>query len=75
MPLMARLASVALPSTRANAMKIKGGLYSLGVFSIPFNIIGLVYLLFTTITFNFPTVSPVDSENSKFILGIVGHRI
>ncbi|KAK4502896.1 hypothetical protein PRZ48_006322 [Zasmidium cellare] len=72
MPLMARLASVALPSTRAKAMKIKGGLYSLGVFSIPFNIIGLVYLLFTTITFNFPTVSPVDSENMNYTSAAVG---
>lgn len=70
MPLLARLASLAVPSTRARAKKIEGGVYSLGVLSVPFNIIGLLYLLFTTITFNFPTVSPVDSENSRFFFPV-----
>lgn len=39
------------------------GPWSLGKWSLLVNIIGLVYLLFTSITFNFPSVNPVDSEN------------
>lgn len=63
MPLMARLASLVFPTSRAAAKKIEGGVYSLGALSVPFNVIGLLFLLFTSITFNFPTVSPMDSEN------------
>ncbi|KAF7189472.1 Choline transport protein [Pseudocercospora fuligena] len=72
MPLMARLASLILPSSRAQAKKIEGGLYSLGAFSVPLNIIGLVFLLFTTITFNFPSVYPVTSENMNYTSAAVG---
>jgi choline transport protein len=47
-------------------------MYSLGRLSIPLNVIGLVYLLFTTITFNFPGVSPVTSENMNYTSAAVG---
>lgn len=63
MPLLARLASVVLPSTRANALRIEGGLYNLGRWSIPLNVAGLVFLVFAAVTFNFPTINPVDQEN------------
>jgi len=39
------------------------GPWSLGRWSLPVNTIGLVYLVFAAITFNFPTLKPVDSEN------------
>jgi len=32
----------------------------------------LVYLLFTSITFNFPTLKPVDSENMNYTSAAVG---
>ena len=47
-------------------------MYSLGKFSVPLNIIGLVYLLFTTITFNFPGLAPVTSENMNYTSAAVG---
>ena len=67
MPLLARLVSLALPSTRANAMKIEGGLYNLGAWSIPLNVIGLLYLVFASATFSLPTVNPVTSESSELL--------
>lgn len=36
------------------------------------NIIGLLYLVFTSITFNFPTLAPVDSENMNYTSAAVG---
>lgn len=67
-PLLARLLSLftATPHTKI------GGIYSLGKFSIPLNIIGLVYLLFTTITFNFPGFAPVTSEDMNYTSAAVG---
>ena len=32
----------------------------------------LIYLLFTSITFNFPTLKPVDSENMNYTSAAVG---
>lgn len=58
MPLLARIIS----SCTGNHKEI-GGLWNLGKFSLPLNCIGLVYLLFTSITFNFPTLNPVTSED------------
>ena len=68
MPLLARLLSLftATPHTRIN------GIYNLGRLSIPLNVIGLVYLTFTTITFNFPGLSPVTSENMNYTSAAVG---
>lgn len=67
-PLLARLLSL----FTANAHTTINGTYSLGKFSVPLNIIGLVYLLFTTITFNFPGLSPVTSENMNYTSAAVG---
>ena len=39
---------------------------------MPVNIMALVYLLFTSITFNFPSISPVDSENMNYTSAAVG---
>lgn len=58
MPLLARIIS----SCTGNHRDI-GGLWNLGKFSLPLNCIGLVYLVFTSITFNFPTLNPVTSED------------
>ena len=68
MPLLARLLSLftATPHTKIN------GIYNLGRFSIPVNVIGLVYLLFTVITFNFPGLAPVTSENMNYTSAAVG---
>ncbi|KXT07782.1 hypothetical protein AC579_4302 [Pseudocercospora musae] len=72
MPLMARLTSLMLPSCRAQAKKIGGGLYFQGALSVPLNITGLVFLLFTTITFNSPSVCPVSTENMNYTSAAVG---
>ena len=68
MPLLARLLSVFI---HGEHREIKG-LYSLGRLSIPLNIVGLLYLLFTTITFNFPGVNPVTSQNMNYTSAAVG---
>ena len=49
-----------------------GGPYNLGRLSIPLNVIGVLYLIFTTITFNFPIFSPVTSENMNYTSAAVG---
>lgn len=66
--MLARLLSLftATPHTEIN------GIYNLGRLSIPLNIIGLIFLLFTTITFNFPGLSPVTSENMNYTSAAVG---
>ena len=68
MPLLARLLSL---FTSTPHTKIDGS-YNLGKLSIPLNVIGLVYLVFTSITFNFPTLSPVTSENMNYNIAAVG---
>jgi hypothetical protein len=47
-------------------------MYSLGRLSVPLNVIGLIYLLFTTITFNFPGLSPVTVEDMNYTSAAVG---
>ncbi|KAK3070644.1 hypothetical protein LTR53_010097 [Teratosphaeriaceae sp. CCFEE 6253] len=46
--------------------------YPLGRLGLPFNIIGLIYLLFAVITFNFPSVSPVTAETMNYTSAAVG---
>lgn len=58
MPICAKLLSTAI----GQAIKLDG-LWNLGRWSVPVNLVGAIYLLFTSITFNFPTESPVDSKN------------
>ncbi|GAB7351499.1 hypothetical protein MBLNU459_g2145t1 [Dothideomycetes sp. NU459] len=48
------------------------GPWSLGRWGLLINAIGLVYLLFTSITFNLPTLSPVDSENMNYTCAAIG---
>jgi len=67
MPLLARLLSL----FASERVKIDG-LYNLGKLSIPLNVIGFMYLLFTTITFNFPGVKPVTSEDMNYTSAAVG---
>jgi hypothetical protein len=40
--------------------------------SVAVNFVGLTYLLFACITFNFPSVYPVTSENMNYISATVG---
>ena len=51
------------------------GPYSLGRWGIWMNITGLVFLVFTSITFNFPTLAPVtpgDMNYTSAAIGIIG---
>ncbi|KAI7113579.1 putative GABA permease [Hortaea werneckii] len=68
MPLLARLLSL---FTSDKAWRING-LYDLGRWSVPLNVLGLLYLVFTSITFNFPTLKPVTSENMNYTCAAVG---
>jgi choline transport protein len=67
MPLLARLISLFGP----DRVEI-GGLYNLGKLSIPLNVVGLLFLVFASITFNFPTVNPVTSENMNYDSAAIG---
>ena len=70
MPLLARILS-----WFAGDAKLLSGPYSLGRYGIIMNAIGLAFLVFTSITFNFPTLAPVDSENMNYTsaaIGIIG---
>lgn len=68
LPLLARLLSLltATPHTRIASH------YSLGRYSIPLNAIGLAFLAFTCVTFNFPSVAPVDEQNMNYTSAAVG---
>lgn len=67
MPLLVRVLA------RATGKKTDlDGPWSLGRWGVLVNIIGLVYLLFTSITFNLPTVSPVTSENMNYTSAAIG---
>lgn len=51
------------------------GPFTLGKYGFVLNVIGFVFLLFTSITFNFPTLNPVDQENMNYTsaaIGIIG---
>ncbi|KAI9711024.1 MAG: hypothetical protein M1820_002462 [Bogoriella megaspora] len=48
------------------------GPYSLGRWGLPLNLIGFVFLLFSTITFNFPSLAPVTSENMNYTSAAIG---
>ena len=36
------------------------------------NVIGLLFLVFTSITFNFPTLNPVDEEDVNYTSAAIG---
>ena len=70
MPLLARILSWFMGDA-----KVLPGPYTLGRYGIIMNVIGLVFLVFTSITFNFPTLAPVDSGNMNYTsaaIGIIG---
>ena len=70
MPLLARMLA-----RLTGKAKVLPGPYSLGGFGVYMNVIGFVFLLFTSITFNFPTLAPVDSGNMNYTsaaIGIIG---
>ena len=48
------------------------GPYSLGRYSIWLNALGLLFLVFTSITFNFPTINPVDKDNMNYTSAAIG---
>jgi len=55
--------------------KVMSGPFTLGKYGFALNVIGFVFLLFTSITFNFPTLNPVDQENMNYTsaaIGIIG---
>ncbi|KAK3641011.1 hypothetical protein LTR56_008399 [Elasticomyces elasticus] len=49
--------------------------YSLGRFGLPVNVVGLLYLIFAIITFNFPSISPVTADNMNYTSAAVGVSI
>ena len=67
MPLLARILAVMTGKAR-----VLTGPYSLGKYGVYMNVIGLVFLVFTSVTFNFPTISPVDSENMNYTSAAIG---
>ncbi|MCJ1455526.1 hypothetical protein MMC28_005881 [Mycoblastus sanguinarius] len=70
MPLLSRI----LSWFTGDAKNLTGP-YNLGRYSIIMNAVGLVFLVFTSITFNFPTLAPVDSGNMNYTsaaIGIIG---
>ena len=70
MPLLARILSWFTGNTKSLS-----GPYKLGRYGLMMNAVGLAFLVFTSITFNFPTLAPVDSENMNYTsaaIGIIG---
>ena len=67
MPLLARI----LGKCTGHEMSLTGP-YSLGRYGIIMNIVGLAFLVFTSVTFNFPTLSPVNSENMNYTSAAIG---
>lgn len=67
MPLLARIISWLMGDA-----KVLPGLYNLGHYGIWMNMLGLIFLLFTSVTFNFPTLNPVDSENMNYTSAAIG---
>ncbi|KAL9111241.1 MAG: hypothetical protein Q9227_004319 [Pyrenula ochraceoflavens] len=52
--------------------KVLPGPYTLGRWGIWLNLVGFLFLLFAAITFNFPSVAPVDSENMNYCSAAIG---
>lgn len=52
--------------------KILPGPYTLGRWGVVLNIIGFVFLLFTSITFNFPTLNPVTKDDMNYTSAAIG---
>ena len=67
MPLFARILSWFTGDAKALP-----GPYNLGRYGLMMNVIGLAFLVFTSITFNFPTLAPVDSGNMNYTSAAIG---
>lgn len=67
MPLLSRI----LSHITGKKHRLEGP-YSLGRYGLALNIIGFLFLLFCCITFNFPSVRPVDSENMNYTSAATG---
>jgi choline transport protein len=67
MPLLSRI--VAHFSGKKTRLE---GPYSLGRWGIVLNMIGFVYLAFVAVVANFPSVTPVDSENMNYTSAATG---
>jgi choline transport protein len=55
--------------------KVLEGPYTLGKYGVVLNIVGFVFLLFASITFNFPTLNPVNEEDMNYTspaIGVIG---
>ncbi len=66
-PLFARL----LARFTAHA-RVLPGPYSLGKWGIWINLIGFIFLAFSTVTFNLPSIAPVDKNNMNYTSAAVG---
>jgi choline transport protein len=66
-PLFARM----LARFTGHARELPGP-YSLGKFGIWLNLIGFLFLAFATITFNLPSIAPVDKDNMNYTSAAVG---
>ncbi|MCJ1410627.1 hypothetical protein MMC19_004713 [Ptychographa xylographoides] len=52
--------------------KVLPGPYTLGKYGIVLNVVGFIFLLFASVTFNFPTVNPVDQNNMNYTSAAIG---
>jgi choline transport protein len=52
--------------------RVLPGPYSLGEYGIWMNLIGFLFLVFAAITFNFPSIAPVNKENMNYTSAAVG---
>lgn len=68
MPLLARI----IARFNGKAQELQGPFKLSPTLSLALNIIGFVFLLFTSITFNFPTLNPVDSDNMNYTSAAIG---
>ena len=69
MPLIFRL----IGRVRERKTHLPGGRYDLGwTLGTVFNVFGVLYRAFATITFNFPSVNPIDSNNMNYSSAAVG---
>lgn len=67
MPLLARI----IGHFSGKKTKLEGS-YSLGRYGIVLNIIGFLFLAFMCIISNFPSATPVDSENMNYTSAATG---
>lgn len=65
MPLLVRILS-------RGHVRVLSGPYTVGRYGIVLNTIGLIFLLFASITFNFSTLNPVDQNNMNYTSAAIG---